>query len=121
MSHKKAQETQESICAFGASLWLQVLCASLEAVQREHVALAAVGNGKSYLGKQVIEWAKTSPDDARIPEALYIAAQANASYKNGCDGWEFDEKTKQRAETILRQRYPQSPWTAKLTPQEGTN
>jgi hypothetical protein len=93
----------------------------LEAVQREHVALAAVGNGKSYLGKQVIEWAKTSPADARIPEALYIAVQANASYKNGCDGWEFDEKTKQRAETILRQRYPQSPWTAKLTPQEGTN
>jgi hypothetical protein len=65
----------------------------------------------------VIDWAKSSPADPRVPEALFIAAQANKSYKYGCEGWEHDEKTKQRAETMLRRSYPQSPWTAKLSEQ----
>ena len=54
------------------------------------------------------------PDDARLPEALYIAVKANESYKYGCSGWESDEQLKNKAETLLRERYPRSPWTAKL-------
>ena len=88
--------------------------AQLEAARREHLALKAIGHGKSYLGKHVIAWARTSPADARIPEALFIAAKANESYKYGCDSWESDEKTQQQAAAILRRRYPQSAWTAKL-------
>lgn len=88
--------------------------AQLEAARREHLALKAIGHGKSYLGKHVIAWAKTSPADPRIPEALFIAARANETYKYGCDSWESDEKTQQQAAAILRRRYPQSPWTAKL-------
>jgi hypothetical protein len=88
--------------------------AQVEAAKREHAALVAIGDGKSYLGKQAIEWAKAFPRDPRIPEVLFIAVQANQSYKYGCAGWDFDEKTKQTAERMLRQRYPQSPWTAKL-------
>ena len=89
----------------------------LETARREHEALIALGDAKPYLGKQVIDWAKSSPADPRVPEALFIAAQANKSYKYGCEGWEHDEKTKQRAETMLRRSYPQSPWTAKLSEQ----
>jgi hypothetical protein len=86
----------------------------LAAARRERASLNAVGEAKSYLGKRAIEWAKRSPDDERVPEALYIAVRANQSYKYGCSGWDYDEQTKQQAETILRERYPRSPWTAKL-------
>lgn len=93
--------------------------AQLEAARREHLALAALGEGKSYLGKQVIAWAKASPSDPRIPEALFIASKANESYKYGCQGWESDETSKTELESILRRRYPLNPWTAKLAPPEN--
>ena len=91
----------------------------LETARREFTALDAIGDAKHYLGKRAIVWAKTSPNDPRIPEALYIAAQANRSYKYGCDMWEQDNETKEAAETLLRERYPESPWTAKLSPPEN--
>jgi len=86
----------------------------LAAAQKERAALVAIGDGKSYLGKQVIQWAKLSPDDPRIAEALFIAFKANESYKYGCSGWEHNEELQQEADSILRQRYPGSFWTAKL-------
>jgi len=86
----------------------------LETARRERLAIRQLGDAKSYLGKQVIEWAKNSPLDPRIPEALFIAVKANESYKYGCEGWEFDEQTKAAAESLLRKRYEHSPWTAKL-------
>ena len=87
----------------------------IESARRERAALIAIGDAKSYLGKQVLAWAKSSPDDKRIPEALYIAVQANVSYKYGCSSWENDETTRKQAERLLRTKYPQSPWTAKLS------
>ena len=86
----------------------------LEAARRERAALVALGDAKSLLGKKVIAWAKSAPEDPRIPEALYIAVQATSAYKNGCSGWSHDQQTRKEAENILRLRYPQSPWTAKL-------
>lgn len=93
--------------------------AQLEAARRERASLIAIGDAKSYLGKQTLAWAKSFPQDSRIPEALYIAVQANSTYKYGCSGWSSDEKTREQAETILRTRYPKSPWTAKLTKSEN--
>ena len=93
--------------------------AQLETARQEFTALASITDAKTYLGKQVIEWAKRSPNDPRIPEALFIAAQANRSYKYGCSGWAYDEEIRQEAETILRRRYPDSPWIAKFTPHEN--
>jgi hypothetical protein len=87
----------------------------LAVARREHLALVAIGNAKSYLGKQAIEWAKKAPEDPRIPEALLVAARANENYKYGCGGWESDDVIRLEAETILRRHYPRSPWTAKLT------
>jgi hypothetical protein len=90
----------------------------LETARRERVALRALGDGKVYLGKQVLEWARNSPSDPRVPEALFIAVKANQSYKYGCSGWEFDEETRKAADALLRQRYQRSRWTAKLDPPE---
>ena len=93
----------------------------IETARRERVAVLALGDAKSYLGKQVIEWAKTSPLDRRVPEALFIAVKANESYKYGCQGWDFDEATRNTADKILRMRYERSPWSAKLDPPEDDN
>jgi hypothetical protein len=88
--------------------------AQLEAARREYRALAEIDDAKSYLGRRVVAWAKASPDNPKIPEALFIAARATEAYKNGCASWEHDEATQQAAEKLLKQRYPSSPWTAKL-------
>ncbi|HET8783843.1 MAG TPA: hypothetical protein VFM63_15625, partial [Pyrinomonadaceae bacterium] len=76
--------------------------AQMEAASREKRALLDLGDAKSYLGKQVLEWARSSPNDPRLPEALFIAVKANDQYKYGCDGWAHDEETKNSAEKILR-------------------
>lgn len=93
--------------------------AQLEAARRERQLLNALGDPKSYLGKRVLEWAKASPSEPRIPEVLFIAALANKGYKYGCNSWDSDEVTRQEAETLLRERYPYSPWTAKLREREN--
>jgi len=92
--------------------------AQSEAARREYRALVEIGDGKSYLGEQVIAWAKAAPSDPKIPEALFIAAKANQAWKNGCAGWENDEALQQEAEKLLKERYPSSPWTAKLRESE---
>jgi hypothetical protein len=89
--------------------------AQLEAARRERRTLIDLGDAKSYLGKQVLEWAESSPDDPRLPEALFIAVKANDQYKYGCDGWTHDEETRNSARKILCERYPLNSWTAKLT------
>jgi hypothetical protein len=90
----------------------------LEVARREYRALVGIGDAKVYLGEQVLAWAKASPGDANVPEALFIAARANQAYKNGCSGWEHDEAVQKEAEKILKQRYPASPWIAKLRDDE---
>jgi hypothetical protein len=87
----------------------------LDSARAERKALIDLGDAKSYLGRRVLSWARKSPDDPRIPEALYIAAAANRQYKYGCQGWEYDEKTKNALEELLRTRYPRSPWAEKLS------
>ena len=85
-----------------------------DTASRELKKLKELGDGKSYLGRQVLAWAKASPDDERIPEALYIAVKANGSYKYGCSGWEHDDETRNDAENLLLNRYGASPWATKL-------
>ncbi|HYW73780.1 MAG TPA: hypothetical protein VE961_22350, partial [Pyrinomonadaceae bacterium] len=82
--------------------------------KQEFAALTEIGNAKTFLGKKVLEWAHSSPDDPRIPEALFIAFMANESYKYGCNGWEHDEEIQSAATNLLRQKYAASSWTAKL-------
>lgn len=86
----------------------------IQTAERERQALIAIDDAKSYLGRRVLEWAKEDPEDRRIPEALFIAAQANQSYKYGCSGWDHDMATREAASELLRTSYPNSPWTGKL-------
>jgi hypothetical protein len=86
----------------------------LEEAQRQFAALSEIGDAKSFLGQQVLKWAEEAPDDPRLPEALFIAVKANESYKYGCNGWQFDEEIQAQAKALLREKYPNSPWTAKL-------
>jgi hypothetical protein len=88
----------------------------LAAAARERAALISVGDGKSYLGRQVLEWARRSPTDKRVPEALFIGAKANGQYKYGCNGWEYDRDTSAELEKMLRENYPNSEWALKLGP-----
>jgi hypothetical protein len=86
----------------------------LETARKERAALIAAGDGRSYLGKLAIAWAKESPKDPRIPEALFIAAEANKPYKYGCKAWKGEEEIEKEAAAILLNQYPRSPWAAKL-------
>jgi hypothetical protein len=95
--------------------------AQLETARREREAIAALPEGKSYLGKQVLLWARAAPDDPRLPEALFIATKANESYKYGCDSCTSDEATRDAAKAMLLRRYPKSSWTAKLSEEEDEN
>jgi hypothetical protein len=86
----------------------------IDIARQERAALIDLGDGRTYLGKRVIEWAKESPKDPRIPQALFIAAEANKPYKYGCKAWEGDEEIEKEAAAILFDRYSQSSWAAKL-------
>jgi hypothetical protein len=90
----------------------------LNAAQTERAALIELGDAKTLLGKRAIEWAKRSPNDARVPEALFIAVKANESYKYGCSGWEHDEELRKEAASLLKERYPNSEWAIKLREME---
>jgi hypothetical protein len=86
----------------------------LNAAQTERAALIELGDAKTLLGKRAIEWAKLSPNDTRVPEALFIAVMANESYKYGCNAWEHDEEIRNEAAWLLNEMYPNSVWALKL-------
>jgi hypothetical protein len=90
----------------------------LASAQKERQELIALGDAKELLGKRVIEWAKQRPGDSRLPEALFIAAKANESYKYGCNGWKHDEELKLEVEKLLLDKYGNSSWAAKLRERE---
>jgi hypothetical protein len=86
----------------------------LTEAKQEFDKLLEIGDAKTFLGKKVLEWAHDSPNDPRIPEALFIAFMANQSYKYGCNGWEHDEEIQKEAGQLLREHYAASGWSAKL-------
>jgi hypothetical protein len=67
------------------------------------------GVGSSYLASEALRWARDHRDDARAPEALYLAVQAT---HYGCKDEHNGEYSKD-AFTLLHQRYPKSQWAAK--------
>ncbi len=63
------------------------------------------------LVEKVLAWAKASPDDQRIPEALHYVVRAT---RYGCGDDKTSSYSKQ-AFQLLHSRYPKSEWT-KRTP-----
>jgi hypothetical protein len=85
--------------------------AQSQAAQAERKKLKDFGDAPMYLGKKVLEWAKRSPLDKRVPESLYIVYEANGWTKYGCGN---NEELKNEIAGVLKRRYPQSEWTQKV-------
>jgi hypothetical protein len=73
---------------------------------REFDALAGLGTAPNYLSGEVIAWAKASPKDPDVAEAL---ARAVASTKYGCGDKQTGAFSRQ-AFTILHRQYPATEW-----------
>jgi hypothetical protein len=76
------------------------------AVQAEVQKLRALGTAPNYLAAQVLAWAKRTPNDPRVPEALHLAVR---STRYGCTDAQTTQFSKQ-AFQLLHKQYPQSPW-----------
>ena len=73
--------------------------------------LSTLSAAPDYMGQVVLGWAKSHPDDQRLPEALHLVVRAT---RYGCT----DDKTGQiskQAFDVLHTRFPNSSW-AKQTP-----
>jgi len=78
-----------------------------DSLQRQRARLRAAGSGPSFLGRQVLAFARHNPRDPRVPEALHLAVRAT---RYGCP----DEDTSEvscAAFRMLARKFPQSPWT----------
>jgi hypothetical protein len=71
--------------------------------------LSKLGAAPSYLGAEVLAWAKATPDDPRIPEALHLVVRAT---RYGCSDDKTSSYSKQ-AFQLLHSKYPKSEWTKK--------
>ena len=70
--------------------------------------MEALEPGPIYLGRAVLSWAKSHPDDLRVPEALHRVVKAT---RYGCRRESYGDLSKE-AFQLLHNRYPSSPWTA---------
>jgi hypothetical protein len=76
--------------------------------QTEWSALARAGSAIETMGDPIIDWAKSRPDDPRVPEALHHLSRV---YTYGCH-----DTTKNYSKftfQILHKRYPNNEWTKK--------
>jgi len=76
------------------------------AAQAEVQKLRALDTAPNYLVVQVLAWAKRTPNDPRVPEALYLAVR---STRYGCTDTKTTQFSKQ-AFQVLHKQYPQSSW-----------
>jgi hypothetical protein len=76
------------------------------AAQAEVQKLRALDTAPNYLVAQVLAWAKRTPDDPRVPEALHLAVR---STRYGCTDTKTTQFSKQ-AFQVLHKQYPQSSW-----------
>ena len=76
---------------------------------REHKQMIASGNSATFLARRAVEFANKNPNQPNTPEILHLAVRAT---RYGCTDADTLKYSKQ-AFTILHQKYPKSPWTAK--------
>lgn len=79
--------------------------------EKERAALFSQGTAPNYLARETLEWAKRSPNDPRVPEALHIVVMAT---RYGCSDKDTGAFSK-AAWQLLHSRYAKSIW-AKKTP-----
>ena len=83
--------------------------------QAERTRLKEIGDAPKFLAEKVMAWARRSPADRRVPEALYIMVEANGWTKYGCGN---NEELRDEMAKYLKRQYPASPWTAKFLADE---
>jgi hypothetical protein len=81
------------------------------AAEKERAALLAQGTAPNYLARETMEWARQSPNDPRVPEALHVVVMAT---RYGCSDKDTGALSK-AAWQLLHSRYAKSVW-AKKTP-----
>ena len=79
--------------------------------QREWTKLKQSGAAADYLGKIVLEYARSNPGDIRVPEALHTIVRTGHYGCSDVDTW----KVSRDAFRLLHSRYPNNEW-AKRTP-----
>jgi hypothetical protein len=80
-----------------------------EKATSELAALRASDTAPNYLAKESLAWAKSRHDDARVPEALYLAVRAT---RYGCND-EDTSRLSRQAFIFLHENYPEDEFTAK--------
>jgi hypothetical protein len=83
--------------------------AQKSAAQAEWSKLTAIGTAPNYLTTQVLARAKQSPQDALVPQALFLAVRAT---HYGCTNAETSTLSKAAFE-FLHKHYPESEWATK--------
>lgn len=92
-----------------------ITAAQVTAAKTERAKLKDLGEAPAYLGQKVLDWAKRSPLDKRIPESLYIVYEANGWTKYGCGN---NEQLKSQIGTFMKRHYPGNAWTLKMDEEE---
>ena len=82
--------------------------ADRQTVEKEWASIVQSGGAPTWLGQQVIAWAKAHPADPRVPEALHLVV---VTTRIGCTDADSGDDSKQ-AFTLLHTRYPNSEWSA---------
>lgn len=80
------------------------------AADTEWKTLSSTGSSYQYLPKVIIDWAKTHPNDPRVPEALHFSSRVS---RYGCAQDSDKNNFSHEAFTLLHKNYPQSEWTQK--------
>ena len=83
----------------------------LAQARKESVRIATIGAAPLYFAPVVLDWAKSHPDDPRVPEALHYFVR---STRFGCVDKSIGPYSR-RAFDLLHSRYANSEW-AKKTP-----
>jgi hypothetical protein len=76
-----------------------------ETAQKELGKLKEIGDAPKFFGAKVLEWARLSPADNRLPESLFIVYEANGWDKYGCGN---NEELREEIGNLLKKRYPKS-------------
>lgn len=90
--------------------------AQVNAASVERKLLNEIGDAPGYLARKTLDWARRSPNDARVPEALYLMHKANGWSKWSCAG---DIDLQKEIGTLLKTRYPNNHWAQTLIKDEA--
>jgi len=83
--------------------------AEKKSAETEWAALSQLGAAPNWLAKQVLDFAKSNPNDPSVPEALHFVVRAT---RYGCTDANSSHYSKS-AFLLLHNRYPHNPWTDK--------